>query len=196
MADSTELESAAVPPSRNTVLPGVSTRWISVSVRGSSEEGPVSSSGALLAAASGVPARRVRERVGASQHDCARCADAGEAGLRDRVRSVDAIRAGDPRDRLARGVDDDRRRDVRARVREVADGGERRAARGMATELRVPNGGESQSVRKIWALPGVVPGWIFMPDKRERAQHRRRCVLDRHLQPRARPAGPVSIVTH
>ncbi len=56
IADSTELESAAVPPSRNTVLPGVSTRWISASVRESSDAGPVSRSGALFAAASGVPA--------------------------------------------------------------------------------------------------------------------------------------------
>src|SRR6185369_17934396 len=37
IAEATEDESAAVPPKRNTVLPGVSTRWISVSVRGSSE---------------------------------------------------------------------------------------------------------------------------------------------------------------
>jgi len=56
IAEATEDESAAVPPKRNTVLPGVSTRWISVSVRGSSEADPVSRRGALFAAASGVPA--------------------------------------------------------------------------------------------------------------------------------------------
>ena len=66
---------------------------------------------------------------------------------------------------------------------------------GSPPELRVPNGGESQSVRKICALPGVVPGLDLHASQRERAHHRRRAFWIDTFSRELGPAGPVSIVT-
>ncbi len=66
---------------------------------------------------------------------------------------------------------------------------------GLPPELRVPNGGESQSVRKICALPGVVPGWIFMPVSVSVLWTDVGAFWIDTFSRELGPAGPVSIVT-
>ena len=66
---------------------------------------------------------------------------------------------------------------------------------GLPPDARVPNGGESQSVRKICALPGVVPGWIFMPVSVSVLTTDVGAFWIDTFSRELGPAGPVSIVT-
>ncbi len=178
-----------MPPSRKTVLPGVSTRWISASVRGSSDARPREqqrrdSWRPRAACPRARPGSRRRERAPPRS----RCRRRG----RTTARSHSRCRCGrHPEIRVivfADGVDDDRRRDC------SCSGS--RSSRSWRTSCRSPGSppsygcrtapSRSRSGRSV-PCPGVVPGWIFMPVSVSVLMHRRRAVLDRDLQPRARP---------
>ena len=78
------------------VLPGVSTRWISVTVLGSMNEGPlrlVSSRGPPFRDCERGSGKRIREEIGPGEHDGLRRACGRERVLRDEDRGVDAVRA-------------------------------------------------------------------------------------------------------